>query len=161
MVAMDDVKPWDRQPNEGSKAYEHFQTYLDMGADRTLRGVADIASKSEQYIRALSTRYNWQDRTRLWDSMPRRAVAEAYEEMAADIARQHRELSDKLMTRLSKGLDLMPEGMEPSIKWSTAQAAAHRGHAFAADLSKPADTAKAEISKQITAIIERLAGGED
>lgn len=158
---MDDVKPWDRQPGETSKAYAAFCVYRDQGEDRTVRTVAEALAKSDNLIKGWSSKNNWVARAAAWDSMPARAVAEAYEEMAADIARQHRELSDKLMTRLSKGLDLMPEGMEPSIKWSTAQAAAHRGHAFAADLSKPADTAKAEISKQIAAIIERLAGGDE
>jgi hypothetical protein len=161
MVAMDDVKPWDRQPGETGPAYEAFVTYRDLGYARSTASVAQKLGKSKTLMDRWSGLWNWVERTEAWDSMPGRAVAEAYEEMAADIARQHRELSDKLMKRLSKGLDLMPEGMEPSIKWSTAQAAAHRGHAFAADLSKPADTAKAEISKQIAAIIERLAGGED
>jgi len=154
----EELKPWDRQPSEGSKAYEHFQTYLDMGADRTLRGVADIASKSEQYIRALSTRYNWQDRTRLWDSMPRRAVASAYEDMAARIADQHERVATKLMSRLEQHLDLLPEGKVPSQTWSIAHGAGRQGHQFATELSKPADTRKAEITDAIENLISKLAG---
>lgn len=154
----DEIKPWDRQPREGSKAYEHFQIYLDMGADRTLQKVADTVSKSEQYIRRLSTQYGWRERARSWDSMPRRAMAEAYEDMAARIAEQHESVATKLMTRLERNLDLMPEGSDPSIKWSTAHGAARQGHAFAADLSKPKDTAREEISKQIAALITKLAG---
>lgn len=156
----EELKPWDRQPGEGSKAYEHFQTYLDMGADRTLRGVAEIASKSEQYIRALSTRYSWQDRTRLWDSMPRRAVASAYEDMAARIAEQHERVATKLMDKLEKNIDLLPAGTDPTVRLSAALGAARQSHQFATDLSKPADGTKAEISKAIESLISKLAGEE-
>lgn len=153
-----DLHPWDRQPGEGSKAYEHFQTFLDMGSDRTLQKVADTASKSEQYIRKLSTTYGWQDRARRWDSMPRRAVVGAFEDMAGRIAAQHERVATKLLDRLETNLELLPAGADPSIKWSTAHGAARQGHALATDLSKPKDTAREEISKQIAALITRLAG---
>ena len=62
------------------------------------------------------------------------------------------------MKRLSRKLDLMPEGTDPSMRWSTAAGAARQSHQFAADLSKPESTVKEEISKQIAALIEKLAG---
>lgn len=159
-MTSEDLKPWDRQPGETSKAYEAFVTYRDFGSGRSTRRVAEALSKSEALIKRWSGKYDWVSRAAAWDSMPGRAVSEAYEEMAADIAAQHRALSDKLMARLSRNLDLLPEGADPSMRWSTAQAAAHRGHSFATDLSKPKDTAREEISKQIAALITRLAGEE-
>jgi len=92
--------------------------------------------------------------------MPARAVQTAYEDMAQEIARQHNDLATKLMERLSRNLDLMPEGEDPTIRWSTAQAAAHRSHSFATDLSKPMNTAREEIKEQIGALLARLAGDE-
>lgn len=156
----DDLRPWDRQPGETSKAYALFRVFLDMGQDRTLQKVADQVSKSAQYIRRLSTQHAWQSRSASWDSMPARAVQTAYEDMAQEIARQHNDLATKLMERLSRNLDLMPEGEDPTIRWSTAQAAAHRSHSFATDLSKPMNTAREEIKEQIGALLARLAGDE-
>lgn len=158
MAERDDLKPWDRQPGETSKAYAHFQVFLDMGADRTLQKVADTVAKSEQYIRRLSVQYGWQDRARAWDSMPRRATAQAYEDMAREIAEQHRRLATKLVARLDQNLDLLPTGADPSIKWSTAHSAARQGHAFAADLSKPAATQAQEITSAIENLLNKLAG---
>lgn len=156
----DDLKPWDRQPGETSKAYEAFQVYLDQGSARSTRSVGEALGKSDALMHRWSSKYGWPDRARAWDSMPRRAVSEAYEEMAQRIAAQHERLATKLVDRLERNLDLLPEGADPSIKWSTAQAAAHRSHSFATDLSKPKDTAREEISKQIAALITRLAGEE-
>jgi hypothetical protein len=161
MAQGDDLKPWDRQPGESSKAYAAFTTYRDQGQDRTVRTVAEVLGKSNTLIVGWSSKYNWVSRAAAWDSIPGRAVAEAYEEMAADIARQHRALSDKLMARLSRNLDLLPEGADPTIKWSTAHTAAHRGHSFATDLSKPKDMVREEISKKISDLIEKLAGGDE
>lgn len=161
MGGSDDIRPWDRQPGETSKGYEAFVIYRDMGADRTTRATAEALTKSETLIKTWSSKNDWVRRAAAWDSMPGQVVVQAYEEMAADIAQQHRALSDKLMARLSKNLDLLPDGADPSIKWSTAQAAAHRGHSFATDLSKPKDTAADEIRKKIGELIERLAGGDE
>lgn len=155
---MSDLDPWDRQPGETSKAYEYFQIFLDMGSDRVLRMVAEQVSKSEQYIRRLSTQHKWQDRARAWDSMPRKAVADAYQDMAARIAAQHDRLATKLADRLERNLDLLPEGTDPTIRWSTAQAAAHRSHSFATELVKPASTATEEINEAIVNLLNKLSG---
>lgn len=158
MTEMDDIRPWDRQPGESAKAYQAFLTYRDQGEDRSIRTVAQVLNKSGALIGRWSGANDWVSRAAAWDSMPSRKTEEAYAEMAADIAAQHRALSDKLMARLSRNLDLLPEGADPTIKWSTAQAAAHRSHSFATDLSKPESGVKQEISNQIAALLEKLAG---
>lgn len=155
---MAELAPWDRQPGETSKAYEAFSIYRDMGANRTVRGTAEALTKSEQLIKGWSGKNNWVDRAAAYDSVPARAVVDAYQEMAADIAAQHRALSDKLMARLSANLDALPPGADPTIKWSTAQAAAHRGHSFATELVKPASTATDEINEAIVNLLNKLSG---
>lgn len=160
MTESDDIRPWDRQPGESSKAYEAFCVYRDAGTERTQLLVENALGKSKALVSRWAGAHDWVARSRAWDSMPARAVQGAYEEMARDIAAQHRALSDKLMARLSRNLDLLPEGQDPTIKWSTAQAAAHRGHSFAADLSKPKDTAREDITKKIAETLAKLAGDE-
>lgn len=155
---MAELAPWDRQPGETSKAYEAFSIYRDMGAERTVRLVAEALNKSGTLIAGWSGKHNWVDRAAAYDSVPARAVVDEYQKMARDIAEQHRALSDKLMKRLSQNLDMLPEGADPSMRWSTAQAAAHRGHSFATDLVKPASTATDEINKAIENLLNKLAG---
>lgn len=155
---MAELDPWDRQPGETSKAYAAFEIYLDLADQRSTRRTAEALSKSEALINGWSRKHSWPDRARAWDSMPRKAVVDAYADMARDIAAQHKELSDKLMARLSKNLDLLPEGADPSMRWSTAQMAAHRGHSLATDLVKPETKATDEINKAIENLLNKLAG---
>lgn len=158
MAEHDDLRPWDCQPGESPKAYAAFVTYRDMGTDRTLRAVGQELDKSHQVLSRWSSQHHWVSRVAAWDSMPGRAVSDAYQEMAREIAEQHRELSNKLMARLSANLDLLPQGADPSIKWSTAHGAARQGHALATDLTKPESTKTDEISKAIENLIAKLAG---
>lgn len=158
MAETDDLRPWDRQPGETSKAYEAFLTYRDLGAGRSIQLVCNELGKSKTVMDRWSSQHNWVSRAAAWDSMPGRKIESAYEEMAKDIAEQHRALSDKLMARLSRNLDLLPEGADPTIRWSTAQAAAHRGHSFATDLAKPKDTQREAIAGTIEKLIRQLAG---
>lgn len=92
--------------------------------------------------------------------MPARKTEEAYEGMAARIAAQHEALATKLMEKLTKNVDLLPEGSDPSMRFSTAMGAARQSHQFATELVKPTDTTKAEITKAIENLVNRLAGEE-
>lgn len=157
---MDDLQPWDRQPNESSKAYGAFVTYRDMGPERSLEQVAHTLGKSTTIMSRWSAAHNWVSRSAAWDSMPGRKVAEAHAEMAARIAAQHEDLATALMAKLRKNVELLPEGADPSVRFSTALGAARQSHQFATDLSRPADDTKAEISKAIENLISKLAGEE-
>lgn len=160
MAAVDDLKPWDRQPGESSPAYDAFLVYRDLGNARSCAAVGRKLGKSTTLMDRWSGRWSWVERTEAWDSMPGQKLEEAYEEMAARIAEQHDRLATKLLNRLEENLDLLPQGADPSIKWSTAHTAAHRGHSFATDLSKPADAGKAAITKAIEDIVNKLVGDE-
>lgn len=158
---MDELKPWDRQPGETSKAYEAFSIYRDMGPKRNVRSVAEALGKSGTLITGWSGKYGWVARAAAWDSVPARSVVEAHQAMAQRIAAQHERVATKLMDRLEQNLELLPPGTDPSIKWSTAQSAAHRSHSFATDLTRPESTAKEEITKAIERLVTRLAGEEE
>lgn len=150
--------PWDRRPRETSKAYAAFVIYRDMGTDRTVRSVAEALNKSGTLIAGWSGKHNWVARAAAWDSMPGRMVAEAFEERARRIAEQHDRIATKLLDRMEANLDLLPVGADPTIRWSTAVGVAQKSHGLATDLSRPRDTAREEIAKKISEVIERLAG---
>lgn len=156
-----EIKPWSRQRGETSKAYEAFTTYLELGSQRTTRRVAEELSKSETIIKGWSSQHGWVERARAWDSVPREAVADAHAAMAARIAAQHEELATKLMAKLTRNVDLLPEGQDPSMRFSTAMGAARQSHQFATELGKPKDDTKAEITKAIEALVLKLAGQEE
>lgn len=158
---MPEIKPWSRRERESSKAYEAFVCYRDMGATRTVRAVAEVLSKSQACIKRWSAAHDWPERTRAWDSIPGEAVADAHAAMAARIAAQHEEVASKLMAKLSRNVDLLTDGQDPTIRFSTALGAARQSHQFATELGKPKDDTKAEITKAIEALVLKLAGQEE
>jgi hypothetical protein len=158
MANEDDVRPWDRRPNETVKAYAAFQTYLDQGVDRSYVCVAKALGRSGTWIEQWGRKHEWPARAAAWDSMPRHKLEEAYEDMAREIAEDHRRVATKLLRRLESGMDMLPDGKAPSQTWTMAHGAARQGHQFATDLSKPKDTAKDEITKRIQSLLEALAG---
>jgi hypothetical protein len=158
MSETDDLRPWDCQPGESSKAYQAFVIYRDLGADRSIQRVANELSKNRGTLTNWSHTWYWAERAAAWDSMPGRKLEEAYTEMASRIAHQHDKLATKLMERLEQHLELLPAGTDPSIKWSTAHGAARQGHSFATDLAKPAATSSKAITDAIENLLDKLAG---
>jgi hypothetical protein len=153
------MDPWERRADETSVAYEAFRAYLELGSERSSERVGKMLGKSHTLMTRWCARHEWVARSRAWDSISANAAAESYAQRAARIAEQHDRVATKLLAKLEANLDALPEGADPSVKWSTAQMAAHRGHSFAADLTKPEGTAKEEIVKSIEQIITKLAGG--
>jgi len=72
-VASDEaeVDPWERLPDESSKAYHAFCLYLWDGHWRSMRKVADALGKGFSYENQLwkwSAKFNWLDRARAFDT---------------------------------------------------------------------------------------------
>lgn len=62
------VELWERQPGEGTKPWEAFVIYRDMGTDRALRKVAKQLQKSITMIGRWSSDWKWQERVAAWDA---------------------------------------------------------------------------------------------
>lgn len=154
----DEIKPWDRLPDETEPAYEAFQAYLDLGVKRSHRLVAGQVGKGSALISKWSTAHGWRERARQWDSAPRRAMVESFEEMAKRVAEQHEEMATAIMTKLRQNLAMLRPGKDPSMPFSTALGAARMSHQFAVDLSRPKDAAQEEIKNKIAEALSRLAG---
>ena len=69
-------KSWERQPKETAQAFEAFDLYCKMGADRSLRRVAQELSKSETLIKRWSSNWSWQKRSRDYDNELKRQELE-------------------------------------------------------------------------------------
>lgn len=74
-------KPWERQKGESSQAFEAFVIYCDMGAERSLRKVAQKLGKSLTLIARWNTTWHWQDRVREYENDLRR---QEFEEQKKD-----------------------------------------------------------------------------
>ncbi len=63
-----DRRTWDRLPSESGKAWGAFVEFRQMGPERSSRKVAAKLQKSIQLINRWAQVYNWQGRSRDWDS---------------------------------------------------------------------------------------------
>lgn len=78
MPKRSDVKPWERQEGESAKAFEAFTIYAGLGADRSLRAVAQQLGKSKTLMDRWSSTYSWVVRAAEYDAdLQRKAHAEA------------------------------------------------------------------------------------
>ena len=82
-------KPWHMQPGESAKAYQAFQAYVDMGAERSLERLGQMLDKSRTHLGVWSARFDWQARVRAFDeAATAKASDRALEDAAAVRARQ-------------------------------------------------------------------------
>ena len=85
--------PDERQPWETAKAYEAFKIYLDMGASRSTRKVAQKLGKSGALISRWSSENSWLERARRYDNDFAKKAREKEVEDYARMRERHIEIS--------------------------------------------------------------------
>lgn len=107
------VEAWERQPGETPQAFEAFQRYRDMGADRSVVKVAKAVGKSASLLDRWRGRWRWNERARAFDIQQDRARILASNAAIAQMAQRHATMgawiSNRAMkhiqARLNMGLD--------------------------------------------------------
>jgi hypothetical protein len=110
-----EASPWERLPDESSKAYHAFCLYLWNGHWRSLRKVADVLGKGISYEKQLakwSAKFNWFERAQAFDTYVDTLLLRQY--LAEQLATLERRIEharlleekvfDELMSRDLKGL---------------------------------------------------------
>lgn len=83
------TRPWNMRPDESAKAYQAFEVYRDMGADRSLERVSRTVPVRLPSVKDWSSKYSWQARVRAFDeAAAAKASAIALEDAATVRARQ-------------------------------------------------------------------------
>lgn len=116
---MADLQPWDFQQfapagrKETAKAYRVFRVYLELGANRTIKTAADIAGEDPAVSKQFSSRYNWQQRTALYDahmvSLWGQQVREEFETTHKKELMKFRREQQRRAEKLGKVADLLIE----------------------------------------------------
>ena len=118
-------KPWERQKDEGEKAYEAFVLYRDMGEKRTFTAVAEKLQKSGSLIRRWKDRWEWQERVRAYDNeLEKEARAKAVKDRKA-MTKRHIDISMQLQRKALEALNklsvdaMSPKDIREYIKMAT------------------------------------------
>lgn len=105
-------KQWELIENETAKQYEAFCAYRDMGADRSLRAVAEKLGKSETLISRWSGKNKWVERATAWDAEQDRIERDiAQKEQAKAIRKMrkfHAGLAEQMLVKAAKALKVIP-----------------------------------------------------
>lgn len=106
------ISAWKQVKNEGTKAFEAFRAYRDMGENRSLAKVAEKLGKSETLISRWSSRNKWQERIQLYNSeIERETKAEVIKERKKMIDR-HIRIAQQIQGKALKALQILePEEM--------------------------------------------------
>lgn len=114
---------WDKQQGETATAFSWFARYRDLGPERSLKKVREMAGKGPGYVRRLerwSVQHNWVARAAEWDMHLDRLVQQ--QQIDAVLAMRERQLrlaaalQAKVIERLQK---MSPDELTPAtlIRW--------------------------------------------
>jgi hypothetical protein len=95
-------KPWDRQEDEGTKAFEAFKAYRDMGPKRGIRRVPAVLGRPDTYKPVLerwSVKYGWVKRAQAWDDFQDKVAQEAALTQIEEMRKRHIQQSVALQTK--------------------------------------------------------------
>ena len=118
-------QPWERQKGESAQAFEAFFLYLELGADRSLRAVAQECSKSISLIRRWSSAYHWVERCRAWDNHLQHEAKKAAISEVRSMAKRHvtmaQQIQNAAMLALKElGSDMVnPKNFAAIVKLAT------------------------------------------
>lgn len=114
----EDLKPWERQPNEGPQAYNVFCAYRDSGvngAKRSLQKTAESTLKKDgtpykySTLRGWSRKYNWQARCNAFDDEMDRQAREELIKGITSMRKNHVGIAQAMLTKALKALQRIPE----------------------------------------------------
>jgi hypothetical protein len=64
---LNERNPWDKLPQESSKAFEAFLTFRDLGYDRSVKEVSRQLNKAYQLLYRWHRDFGWTERAQAWD----------------------------------------------------------------------------------------------
>lgn len=118
-------KPWERQKGESAQAYEAFSIYLNLGAERSLKAVAQQLSKSLPLIKRWSREKEWQERVRAYDNELEREARKKAIAARKDMTERHISIAMQLQKKALQALkelsveEMSPKDIKEYIKMAT------------------------------------------
>ena len=142
---------WERQPDEGSKAYAAFCVYRDLGPERSLDKALSKANKKPTNRRHWSRwmeKYRWYERAQAYDDYIEKKKREGNEKAILEMAERHVKLAKAFLLIIAQALQQIdPAQLSPSdmAKWLDIATKLER-------LSRgvPTEIGKQEVQGQVT-----------
>lgn len=101
------VQPWERLDGETTGQYTLFALYRDMGAERSIPKVSEIAGCSVNYARNLSSQHGWVARATAYDDWRERNERRLIERGRLEARRRQIEIGQIMQEKAIEGLTAM------------------------------------------------------
>ena len=138
-------QPWERQKGESAQAFEAFFLYLEMGADRSIRAVAQECTKSVSLIRRWSSTYHWVERCRAWDNHIQYEAKKAAITEVRNMTKRHVTMAQQIQNAAMRALKEL--GSNPKN--------------FAAIVKLATELERQNLEAQVTAASEEISSTQD
>jgi len=141
---------WERQNDEGSKAYAAFCVYRDLGPERSLEKVRQNLDKprTKKSLGDLSVKYNWVKRAQAYDDYMEGKKREKKEKEILEMADRHVKLAKAFQQKIAQALQQIdPAQLSPSdmAKWLDVATKLER-----LSIGEPIEIGKQEVQGQVT-----------
>ena len=141
-------QPWERQKGESAQAFEAFSLYLEMGADRSIRAVAQECTKSVSLIRRWSSTYHWVERCRAWDNHIQHEAKKAAITEVRNMTKRHVTMAQQIQNAAMLALkELGSDMVNPKN--------------FAAIVKLATELERQNLEAQVTAASEEISSTQD
>ena len=141
-------RPWERQKGESAQAFEAFSLYLEMGADRSIRAVAQECTKSVSLIRRWSSTYHWVERCRAWDNHIQHEAKKAAITEVRNMTKRHVTMAQQIQNAAMLALKEMGSDMVNPKN-------------FAAIVKLATELERQNLEAQVTAASEEISSTQD
>lgn len=113
----EEIKPWDRQPGEGTQAFKAFTAYRDSGINGARRSLQKTAASlikrdgtpySTGTLTEWSGKYNWQARVNAFDDDLDRLSQEEIRRGVVAMAKEHISMAKEVRDTAMEALRILP-----------------------------------------------------
>lgn len=118
---------YDQQPDETEKAFQAFQTFRDLGVERTVSATARKLGKSRSIVKTWAGRWQWKKRVRAWDAKVDEQLRDEQLEAIREMRTRHIKIAKTMqglgMNELGKHIKASRDNPDSSRVTATAAAA--------------------------------------
>lgn len=108
MAKVNAPDPWERQPEETTKAFEAFCVYRDLGTERSIAKAGKQLGKNRVTLEGWSSKYDWVKRVAAWDAEQDRIARKAQQEDIKKMRKRHAGVATAMLMKAAAALQQIP-----------------------------------------------------
>ena len=109
MAKVNAPEPWERQPEETTKAFEAFRVYRDLGAERSIAKAGKQLGKNRVTLEGWSSKFNWVERVAAWDAEQDRIARQEQAKAIKAMRNRHAGIAKAMIVKAGRALQKIPE----------------------------------------------------